>query len=119
MRILVVDDSRAMRSLVCRALKSAGYQDLSEAGNGTEALASLKAQPFDFVLTDWNMPEMDGLSLLRALQVTAPTLKVGMVTSECTTEMIATARGAGACFVVNKPFTPEALKQALEQALAS
>ncbi|MCU0694962.1 MAG: response regulator [Myxococcaceae bacterium] len=118
MRILVVDDSRAMRSLVCRALKAAGYEQLREAGNGAEALQSIDAQPVDFVLTDWNMPEMDGLALVKALQE-RPSVKVGMVTSECTAEMISTARAAGARFVVNKPFTPEALKQALEQALAS
>jgi two-component system chemotaxis response regulator CheY len=118
MRILVVDDSRAMRSLVCRALKAAGYEQLCEAGNGAEALKSIESQPVDFVLTDWNMPEMDGLALVKALQA-KPALKVGMVTSECTAEMISTARAAGARFVVNKPFTPEALKQALEQALAS
>jgi two-component system, chemotaxis family, chemotaxis protein CheY len=119
MRILVVDDSRAMRSLVCRALKAAGFEQLAEAGNGAEALASLQAQPFDFVLTDWNMPEMDGLALVKAIQSDRPSLKVGMVTSECTAEMISTARAAGARFVVHKPFTPEALKQALEQAIAS
>lgn len=118
MRILVVDDSRAMRSLVCRALRSAGFEQLTEASNGVEALASVKSAAFDFVLTDWNMPEMDGLTLVKALQSDLPALKVGMVTSECTTEQLALAKDAGARFVVNKPFTPETLKAALDQAIA-
>lgn len=116
MRILVVDDSRAMRSLVCRALRSAGFEQLSEASNGVEALVSVKQQPFDFVLTDWNMPEMDGLALVKALQVDLPSLRVGMVTSECTADQLSLAKAAGARFVVHKPFTAEALKAALEQA---
>ncbi len=118
MRILVVDDSKAMRSLVCRALKAAGFEQLTEACNGAEALATWNAQPFDFVLTDWNMPEMDGLTLVKTLCAGRPGMPIGMVTSECTEDQIAAAREAGARFVVNKPFTAEALKQALVQATA-
>jgi two-component system, chemotaxis family, chemotaxis protein CheY len=119
MKILVVDDSRVMRSLVVRVLKAAGYTDLAEAGSGKEALAAVRAGGFDFVLTDWNMPEMDGLTFLKILQSEGPKLPVGFVTSECTGQMIALAQAEGARFVVNKPFTAETLSQALTGAMGA
>jgi two-component system chemotaxis response regulator CheY len=123
MRILVVDDSRAMRALVMRVLRAAGFQDLTEAGSGAEALDSLRASaaasPFDFVLSDWNMPEMGGLELLRALLAEGPRVPLGFVTSECTDDIRALALSSGARFIVHKPFSPEGLQSALNTALAS
>lgn len=117
MKILVVDDSRVMRGLVVRTLKAAGYDDLTEACSGAQALDLVRAGPFDFVLTDWNMPEMDGLQFLVAARAEGITVPVGFVTSECTSTMIERALGEGARFVVNKPFTPELLSKALSEAL--
>jgi two-component system chemotaxis response regulator CheY len=117
MKILVVDDSRVMRSLVVRTLKAAGYEDLVEACSGAEALVAVRATRFDFVTTDWNMPEMDGLQFLQAARAEGITVPVGFVTSECTTSMIDLALSNGAKFVCNKPFTPESLSAALAGAL--
>jgi two-component system chemotaxis response regulator CheY len=119
MKILVVDDSKVMRSLVVRVLKAAGYTDLTEACSGKEALAVVRAASFDFVLTDWNMPEMDGLQFLQTIMAEGPRVPVGFVTSECTTQMIELAQSSGAKFVVNKPFTAEILSKALQGAMGA
>jgi two-component system chemotaxis response regulator CheY len=117
MKILVVDDSRVMRSLVMRTLRAAGYDDLTEACSGAHALEAVRVTTYDFVLTDWNMPDMDGLQFLVAARAEGNQVPVGFVTSECTTNMIDLALSHGARFVVNKPFTPESLSQALAGAL--
>lgn len=117
MRILLVDDSRVMRALVSRTLRAAGYDDLTEATSGAHALETVRASHFDFVLTDWNMPEMDGLQFLKAIKADGPDVPVGFVTSECTKSMIDLAISTGARFVVNKPFTAESLANALASAL--
>lgn len=117
MKILVVDDSRVMRSLVVRTLRAAGHEDLTEACSGAQALEAVRVTTYDFVLTDWNMPEMDGLQFLQAARAEGNQVPVGFVTSECTTQMIELALGNGARFVVNKPFTPDSLNQALNVAL--
>ncbi len=119
MKILVVDDSKVMRSLVVRVLKAAGHTDVTEACSGKEALAVVRSAPFDFVLTDWNMPEMDGLQFLQTITAEGPQVPVGFVTSECTAQMIDQALAAGARFVVNKPFTAESLNKALAGALGA
>jgi two-component system chemotaxis response regulator CheY len=119
MKILVVDDSKVMRSLVVRVLKSGGYTDLQEAGSGKEALAAVRQVAFDFVLTDWNMPEMDGLEFLKTVRAEGPQVPVGFVTSECTPQMIELALSSGARFVVNKPFTAESLSRALAGAMGA
>jgi len=115
MRILIVDDSKAMRGLVRRALRQAGFGscDFTEACNGKEALDQIRAEAPDLVLCDWNMPEMSGIELLTALRGEQSAVKFGFVTSEGTQEMRQAASDAGAAFFVTKPFTPEALEQAL------
>ncbi|HZR79898.1 MAG TPA: response regulator [Candidatus Binatia bacterium] len=115
MRILIVDDSKAMRGLVRRALRQAGFgsHDFSEAANGKEALDQIHQQAPDVVLSDWNMPEMSGIELLTALRGEECSVKFGFVTSEGTPEMKQAAIDAGASFFVTKPFTPEALEEAL------
>ena len=119
MNILIVDDSKAMRSLVTRAVKAAGFADATyrEAGNGVEALTAIHALPPDLVLTDWNMPEMSGFELIQAVRAEGHTFKIGMVTSESHPELCAQALQAGALFLLCKPFTPEAVKAVLQAVL--
>ncbi len=115
MKILVVDDSRAMRMIVRRALREAGYGEhtVIEATNGVEALEKQAAETPDLILADWNMPEMNGLELLEKLRAKAVTTTFGFVTSEGTPQMRQTAADAGAHFLIAKPFTADAFKEAL------
>ncbi|HTP27405.1 MAG TPA: response regulator [Anaeromyxobacteraceae bacterium] len=115
MNILIVDDSKAMRAIVMRAVKAAGFADATyrEAGNGVEALAAIRAQLPDLVLTDWNMPEMSGFELIKAVRAEGHPLKIGMVTSESDPALCEQARAAGALFLLAKPFSPEAVKALL------
>ena len=114
MQIVVVDDSKAMRSIVMRAVRQAGYgATFLEAGNGTEALATIRANQPNLVLCDWNMPEMTGIELLKKLREEGNQVRVGFVTSESDAATRDVAFQAGASFLITKPFTPDALKAAL------
>lgn len=115
MQIMVVDDSKAMRSIVMRAVRQAGYEGISfvEATNGAEALKAIRATPPTLVLADWNMPEMSGIELLQALRAEGNAVKVGFVTSESDPAMRDLAFQSGASFMLTKPFTPDAIKAAL------
>lgn len=115
MRILIVDDSKAMRMIVKRTLRQAGYGDhtIDEAEDGKEALAAIQTSPPDLLLTDWNMPNMTGIELLEALKAQGRSVKSGFVTTEGTPEMRRRASEAGALFLITKPFTPENFKEAL------
>jgi two-component system, chemotaxis family, chemotaxis protein CheY len=116
MNILVVDDSKAMRGLVTRAVKAAGFADATyrEAGNGVEALAAIRQAPPDLLLTDWNMPEMSGFELIQAIRAEGHSFKIGMVTSESQPELRDRALQAGALFLLCKPFTPDAMRAVLQ-----
>ena len=116
MRVLIVDDSKAMRMIVRRTLRQAGFEGLSEmeASNGKEALSLLETNEPDLVLCDWNMPEMSGIELLRELKGRGHRVKFGFVTSESTPEMRATALEAGAQFLITKPFTAEKFQETLD-----
>jgi two-component system, chemotaxis family, chemotaxis protein CheY len=115
MRILIVDDSRAMRMMVRRVLTQIGLRDatIEEAENGREALGAIKADPPDLVLSDWNMPEMTGIELLRALNAEGVDVPFGFVTSESTGEMREQAILAGSRFLIAKPFTADSFSEAL------
>ena len=115
MKILVVDDSPVMRKLVIRALRQAGYgdADVSEAGDGVEALAAVEADMPSVVLSDWNMPNMSGLELVTSLRAKGIDVPFGFVTSESKAELVAEATGAGASFLLSKPFTADDLSAAL------
>jgi two-component system chemotaxis response regulator CheY len=119
MKILIVDDSKAMRMIVRRALRQAGFGDhpVEEAANGKEALQTIASSPPDLVLADWNMPEMSGIELLSALRRSKCQVTFGFVTSESTEQIRQVARAAGAAFLIAKPFEPEAIRQAINQAL--
>lgn len=119
MAILVVDDSRAMRMIVLRELRKAGYETrhVAEADNGRDALAKVRAGGVDLVLSDWNMPEMNGMTLLTALRREGNDVPFGFVTSESTPLMHRDALDAGADFVVTKPFSADTLARQVERAL--
>jgi two-component system chemotaxis response regulator CheY len=109
MKILIADDSRVMRQIVVRTLRQAGFgdHDLIEAVDGKEALELSTAEKPDLVLSDWNMPHLTGIEVLRALRAAGDDVKFGFVTSECTPEMQAAAEAAGSLFFIVKPFTAE------------
>lgn len=119
MTILIVDDSRAMRMIVRRTLRQAGLGDhaVEEASNGVEALSAIEASPPDLVLSDWNMPEMSGIELLKALNEAGKKVKFGFITSEGTDEMKEMATEAGALFLITKPFTAEKFQVIVDKAI--
>jgi two-component system chemotaxis response regulator CheY len=115
MKVLIVDDSKAMRMIVKRSLRQTGLgpMEVVEADNGRAALEHLQREPADLVLCDWNMPEMTGIELLRKLKDESVPVRFGFVTSESTEEMRAQAQEAGALFLLSKPFTAEMLRAEL------
>jgi two-component system chemotaxis response regulator CheY len=118
-RILLVDDSKVMRGIVRRTLRQAGFEnhDVVEAANGAEAMSEIQKQAPDVVLSDWNMPEMSGIELLKALRAGGNQLKLGFITSEGTQDMRKLAEDNGASFFVTKPFTVESFQAALSNVI--
>jgi two-component system chemotaxis response regulator CheY len=114
-RILIVDDSSVMRKIVERALRQAGLDSLvvHEASNGTEGLDLLRAKQVDLILSDINMPSMDGLEFLRQIQAQklAPDVPVVMITTESSEEHVKQAIQSGARGYIRKPFTAEQVKE--------
>ncbi|MBI1911739.1 MAG: chemotaxis response regulator CheY [Deltaproteobacteria bacterium] len=116
MKILVVDDFSTMRRIIKNILREIGYSNVDEADDGTTALEKLKGSKFDFVVTDWNMPNMPGIELLKAIRQD-PSLKetpVLMVTAEAAKENVVTAVQAGVNNYIVKPFTAAALKERID-----
>lgn len=114
-RFLVVDDFSTMRRILRNLLKELGFVNVQEAEDGVEALDKLRAQPFDFVVSDWNMPNMNGIELLKTIRAD-PRLRhlpVLMVTAEAKRENIIMAAQAGANGFVIKPFTASILDEKL------
>lgn len=121
MKILVVDDFSTMRRIVKNCLQEIGYTDITEADDGNTALPLLQAGAFDFLITDWNMPGMPGLDLLKAVRADPKLAKmpVLMLTAEAKREQIIEAAQAGVSGYVIKPFTPVTLKEKIDKILAS
>ncbi|MDD2685346.1 MAG: chemotaxis response regulator CheY [Gallionella sp.] len=120
-KFLVVDDFSTMRRIVRNLLKELGFTNVQEAEDGVDALSKLRADKFDFVVSDWNMPNMTGIELLRAIRADA-TLKhlpVLMVTAEAKKENIIEAAQAGASGYVVKPFTAATLDEKLKKIFAA
>lgn len=119
MRVLIADDSRVMRQIVVRTLRQAGYSwDVVEAADGAQALDMITADEPDLVLSDWNMPHMSGIELLRSLRASGYSTPFGFVTSEGSPEMRELADTEGALFLVAKPFTADSFRDVLEPVLA-
>jgi two-component system chemotaxis response regulator CheY len=116
MKFLVVDDSPTMRRIVINALHSFGYNDVVEASDGQDALAILYTEKIDFVITDWNMPNMNGLELTKAIRGDAAfgNLPVLMVTTRGIKEDIVQALQAKVNNYIVKPFTPAVLKEKIQ-----
>ncbi|MDP1594668.1 MAG: chemotaxis response regulator CheY [Gallionella sp.] len=116
-RFLVVDDFSTMRRIVRNLLKELGFVNVQEAEDGVQALSKLRADTFDFVVSDWNMPNMTGIELLRSIRADASLkhLPVLMVTAEAKRENIIEAAQAGASGYVVKPFTAATLDEKLKK----
>ena len=120
LKILAVDDSPTMRRIIINTLKRAGFTDVAEANDGKDALAKMKVEDFNFVITDWNMPEMDGLTFVTTLRADDKfkELPILMVTTRSVKDDILEAMRAGVNNYIVKPFTPETLKEKIDQILA-
>lgn len=117
LKILVVDDFSSMRRIVKNVLIELGFTNISEADDGKTALPKLEQGDFDFLLTDWNMPGMQGIDLLKAIRSNSKlaALPVLMVTAEAKREQIVEAAAAGVNGYVIKPFTAETLKEKIDK----
>ncbi len=117
MKVLVVDDFSTMRRIVKNLLRDLGFTNIQEADDGSTALPMLQAGEFDFVVTDWNMPGMQGIDLLKAIRADASLshIPVLMVTAEAKKEQIVMAAQAGVNGYIVKPFTAATLKTKLDK----
>ena len=120
MSILVVDDFPTMRRIVRSLLKELGFTNVEEAEDGQEALGKLKGGDFEFVVTDWNMPNLDGLEMLKQIRTdeAMKALPVLMVTAEAKKENIVAAAQAGANGYIVKQFTAATLEEKLNKIFA-
>lgn len=116
-KILVVDDFLTMRRIIKNILNQLGFKDIIEADDGTTALEILKKQKVDLIISDWNMPKMTGLELLKAVRSdeNLRDIKFIMVTAEAQKENVIEAIKHGVNQYIVKPFTPETLKEKLEK----
>ena len=117
LNFLVVDDFSTMRRIVRNLLKELGYNKIEEAEDGVDALEKIRAGQIDFVVADWNMPNMDGLELLKTIRAddALKHIRVMMVTAEAKKENIIAAAQAGASGYVVKPFTAAILEEKLNK----
>lgn len=115
MKVLLVDDSGTMRTIQKRCLNKLGIEDVAEAEDGIQALQIFETATFDVVLSDWNMPNMDGLSLLKEIRQRNKQIPVIMITTEAERARVVMAIQAGVSDYLVKPFTPDGLKEKLEK----
>lgn len=117
MKILIVDDFSTMRRIIKNLLRDLGFTNIVEADDGQSALPKLQAGGIDFLVTDWNMPGMTGLDLLKAVRADSKLVKlpVLMVTAEAKREQIVIAAQAGVNGYIIKPFTGSTLKEKIDK----
>lgn len=120
MRFLVVDDSSTMRRIIINTLSKIGYTDVIEAGNGREGIEKVNEGPVDLIITDWNMPEMNGIEFVRALRAMdgKQTVPVLMVTTNAAKDDIVEALRAGVTNYVVKPFTADTIRDKIHAVMA-
>jgi two-component system, chemotaxis family, chemotaxis protein CheY len=114
-KVLVVDDSGTMRKIVIRALNNAGFPDTVEAADGAEALTVFQANPVSLVMTDWNMPNRNGLDLVRDIRSLGSKVPIFMITTEAEKERVLEAIQAGVTDYLMKPFTQDVLQEKLQK----
>ncbi|MBI4632604.1 MAG: response regulator [Deltaproteobacteria bacterium] len=116
-KILIVDDFATMRKVVRNLLKQSGYENVVEAEDGVTAMRILKTQKIDFVISDWNMPNMSGIELLKAVRGDADINKTPflMVTAEALQDNVVAAVKAGVSNYIVKPFTAEVLNEKIQK----
>lgn len=123
MNILVVDDFSTMRRIITNVLRQLGFDNIREAEDGAKALQILEGQPFDFVITDWNMPEMSGLDLIKAIRASdneqLKGIPVLMVTAEALQDNIIAAAKAGVNNYIIKPFDAQTLGDKINKIFAA
>ncbi len=115
MKILIVDDMVTMRRIVKNVLKQLGFSNIDEAENGQDGLQKLKSSKYDFVVSDWNMPVMTGIDMLRAIRADEQlkAIPVLMVTAEAQHNILVEAVQAGVSTYIVKPFTAETMQEKL------
>jgi two-component system, chemotaxis family, chemotaxis protein CheY len=118
MKILLVDDSRTIRNIQRNVLGQLGHSEIQEAGDGVEALQVLKLSRPDLMLVDWNMPNMDGLTLVKTVRETDKDLPIIMCTTEAEKARVLEAIKAGVNNYVVKPFTAETMAEKIDQTMA-
>ena len=119
LKVLIVDDQNSVRQMTRMTLEQIGVRHIHEAENGNRAIDTASVQPLDLIISDYNMPEMDGLGLLRAVRSHPAARKVPfiLVTGRGDKELVVKAAQAGANNYVVKPFTAEILQQKIEQVI--
>ncbi|MBN2560655.1 MAG: response regulator [Phycisphaerae bacterium] len=117
MKILLVDDSRTIRNIQKNTLKTLGHEDVVEAGDGLEALAHLAKESVDLMLVDWNMPNMDGITLIKRVREKDQQTPIIMVTTEAEKSRVLEAVKAGVNNYVVKPFTADTLSEKINQTM--
>ena len=118
-KVLVVDDSSTIRRIVKNTLERIGYPDVVEAENGIDALTKLKEGDIELVMTDWNMPEMDGITLVKSIRASDKfgAVPIIMVTTEAEKNEVMEAMQLGVNDYVVKPFTPDILKEKIQKVM--
>jgi len=111
--VLVADDSSTMRKIILRSLQAVGVTSAAEAVDGVEAVKLFQEEKFDLVLTDWNMPNKNGLEVIREIRALSPTVPIIMVTTEAEKSRVMDAIQAGVSDYLVKPFTADTLREKL------
>lgn len=114
-RVLVADDSSTMRKIILRSLNAVGVTEITEAGDGEEAIKLFGEGQFDLVLTDWNMPGKSGLEVIQSIRTVNKTIPIVMITTEAEKTRVLEAIQAGVSDYLVKPFTAEDLRGKLEK----
>jgi len=118
MKVMLVDDSRTIRNIQKNVLAQLGHTDILEAGDGQEALNILAQEQADLMLVDWNMPNMDGITLVRKVRETNKEIPIIMCTTEAQKDRVIEAIKAGVNNYVVKPFNVESLAEKIDQTMA-
>lgn len=118
MKIMLVDDSRTIRNIQKKVLAKLGYEDIVEAADGVEALAAYEESPPDLILVDWNMPNMNGITLVKTIRRTDKSTPLLMCIDQAEKYRVAEALEAGVNNYMVKPFTAEMLSAKIDQTLS-